>query len=498
MKEKSMIVGLDGQPLATHTSPYDGATRGNRASGWSAPSSGPNRTLAPAIKPLRNRSRAGYRNSPLLRSGINKNTTNEVGTGFSLLSTCRDDKFKLAANALWKTSRNQLDPEGVNNFGAQIDLAVRSRRLSGEVFIVRLRRRLDSGLVVPLQIDLLESDMCPVELTRRLKNGNRITQGVEFNGKRRVAYWFYKHHPEDGVMAVNLGDLVRVPARDVVHHFKQLRPKQVRGEPDATAVLLKDRTFHDYNDTELVRKRERSNFTGFIYREDYGENDFEFDPSTGQPMFDDGEAPAQISKVDSGTMLRGVAGEKLELFDGDNTGSGYSDFQRWQSLQLAAGQEIPYQLLTGDWSGVNDRLVRGILNEYRRNIRFDQLNLSGFQVVLTVWKWWLDAAITTGKLVAPGYANDPYFYLALDVRPDAFKWLHPEQDVNARQKAVSNQLSNIEAETAEFGGDLEDNMRRNAKALKRWQDICTEEGIEPPDNLLGLFNTPEQTSTDKD
>lgn len=500
MSDKSIIVGLDGQPLpvSANTGPYEGATRGNRAVGWSAPSSGPNRSLALAIKPLRNRSRAGYRNSPLLRSGINKNTTNEVGLGFSLLSTCLDDKFRLAANALWKISSKQLDPEGVKNFGAQIDLAVRSRRLSGEMFICRLRRRLDAGLAVPLQLDLLEADMCPVELNRKLKNGNRIVQGVEFKAKRRVAYWFYKHHPQDGVEAVNIGDLVRVPARDVIHHFKQLRPGQVRGEPDATAVLLKDRTFHDYNDTELVRKKERSNFTGFIYREEFGENDFEFDPTNGQPMFDDGEAPPQISQVESGTMLRGVAGEKLELFDGDNTGSGYSDFQRWQSLQLAAGQEIPYQLLTGDWSGVNDRLVRAILNEYRRTIRFDQMNLSGFQVALTVWKWWLDAAITTGKLTAPGYASNPHYYLALDVRPDAFKWLHPEQDVNARQKAVSNQLSNIETEAAEFGADLDDNMRRNAKALKRWQVICKEEGIEKPGSLAGLFNDPEQTPTDKD
>lgn len=497
MKE-SIIVGMDGQPLSTPAAPYEGATRAPRSIGWSAPASGPNSSLATAIRPLRNRSRAAYRNSPLLRSAINKNTTNEVGRGFWLLSTCLDDDFRLAANKLWKLSSTQLDPEGVKNFGALLDLCVRSRRMSGEVFIRRLRRRLSSGLAVPIQVDVMESDLCPVEFTRKLKNGNRVVQGVEFKGKVRVAYWFYKHHPQDGVEVVSLHDLERVPASDVIHHFKQLRPGQVRGEPDPAAVLLKDRTFHDYDDAELVRKKERSNFTGFLYREAFDEDDFEFDPMTGKPIFDESEPVDEVSRIATGTLLRGVAGEKLDLFDGDNTGSGYSDFVRWQALQMAAGQEIPYPLLTGDWSGLNDRLVRAALNEYRRGIGFDQENLSGFQVAFKIWQWWLSDAVLVGKLDAPGYADNPYYYLALDIRPDAFKWLHPEQDVNTRQKAVSNQLSNIDVEAAEYGRDLDENMRRNAKALKRWQTICEEEGIEKPSNLAGLFNAPEEATTSKD
>lgn len=488
MKE-SIILGVNGKPLMSSCSgSYEGATRAPRSVGWSAPSFGPNRALENAIGPLRNRSRAGYRNSPLLRSAINKNTTNEVGRGFSLLSTCLDDKFKLAANALWKLSKTQLDPEGVKSFGALIDLCVRSRRLSGEVFIRRLRRRLSAGLAVPIQVDVMESDLCPVSLNKKLKNGNRIVQGVEFCGKVRVAYWFYKHHPQDGIEIVSLFDLERVPACDVIHHFKQIRPGQVRGEPDAVAALLKDKTFHDYDDAELVRKKERSHYTGFLYRESFDEDDYEFDPLTGKPLFDESEPVDEVTRVRAGTMLRGVPGEKMDLFDGDNTGGGYADFMRWQSLQLAAGQDIPYPLLTGDWSGLNDRLVRAALNEYRRGVRFDQDNLSGFQVIYKIWQWWLSDAVLVGALDAPGYAKNPFYYLALDIRPDAFKWMHPEQDVRARKLAISNNISNIESETSEYGGDLEDNMRRNAKALARWKVICEEEGIEEPVNLDGLFN----------
>ena len=419
-----------------------------------------------------------------------------MGRGFWLLSNCKDDEFRLAANALWKLSAQQLDPEGIKNFSAIVELSVRSRRMVGEVFIRRLRRRLSSGLIVPLQVIVLECDFCPQSLNKKLKNGNQIVQGVEFNGPRRVAYWFYKNHPEDGIGSANLSDLERVKADNVIHHFKQLRPGQVRGEPDSTAVLLKNKTFHDYDDAELVRKKERANFTGFLYREEFDDEDFEYDPMTGQSLFDETETETSkpITKIDAGTLLHGVPGEKLDLFDGDNTGSGYADFQRWQAMQLAAGQDIPYPLLTGDWSGLNDRLVRAFLNEYRRGIGADQLNLSGFQVAFKIWQWWMSETILVGKLFAPGYSDDPYKYLAVDIRPDAFKNLHPTQDVEARQKAVANQLSNIEVEAAEYGQDLDENMRRNAKALKRWETICNEAGIEPPEVLPGLFGTKKRKS----
>lgn len=484
----SLIVGLDGQPLR-RASAYEGATAAPRSNGWAAPSVGPNRAILYGGKTLRDRARAGYRNSLLLRSGVNKNVTNEVGRGFTMLSVSSDETFGKEWNGLWKVCKDQLDPCGVLNFGAILDVAVRARRMSGECFIRRVRRRVASGLEIPIQVDILEADLCPLDLNRRISSRRRIIQGVEFDGRHRVAYWFYKAHPEDGIESVSLNDVERVPARDVIHHYHPLRPSQVRAEPETAAALLKDRTFADYDDSELVRKRERSAFTGFLYREGGGQDDYAYDPATGLKLFDDDDGPAAPSEsVRAGTMLRGVPGEKLELFSGDDTGQGYKDFVRWQALQMAAGQDVPYQLLTGDWEGVNDRLVRAILNEYRRSISFAQTNLSGFQVALKIWQWLIDEAVSMGRIQAPNFAANPYQYYAVDVRPDAFKHLHPEQDINARNKAIGNNISNVEAEAAEYGRDLDDNMRRNARAYKRWQEICAEEEVEKPANMSGLFS----------
>ncbi|WP_125782860.1 phage portal protein [Pseudoalteromonas rubra] len=484
-----LIIGTDGQPLSQ--SDYEGATRGSRGKNWPAPSVGPNRALAKAGRPLRNRTRHAYRNSLLMRSGINKNTTNEIGKGYTLLSTCEREDFREKVNKLWRVIATQLDPWGDLNFGGLCHLAALSRRMSGEVFIRRLHRRIDSGLIAPVQVELLEADMCPQELNRRISATRRIIQGIEFQGKVKVAYWFYKAHPDDGLESVSLHDCIRVPARDVIHHYKPTRPGQVRAEPETAAALLKDRTFHEYNDNELIRKRERAGFTGVLYRESFGEQDWEFDPSTGQPMYADAEASSTTETISAGSWLRMVPGEKALPFDGDDTGQGYADFVRWESLLYSAGMDIPYPLLTGDWAGLNDRLVRAFLNEYRRSISFDQENLSGFQVAYGIWRWVIDSLISTGQLSAPGFAASPWIYYDVDVRPDAWKHLHPEQDINARNKAVASHISNGEREAAEYGTDIEKNMQVNARLLKKWRQACENEGIEQPTQLGGLFSAVE-------
>ena len=63
-----------------------------------------------------------------------------------------------------------------------------------------------------------------------------IRAGIEFDKLgRRVAYHLYRSHPNDGALAPMSGtggiNTVRVPASEIIHLFRPLRPKQIRGEP---------------------------------------------------------------------------------------------------------------------------------------------------------------------------------------------------------------------------------------------------------------------------
>lgn len=496
MRQKlSCIVGADGRQLAAANQPYEGATGSPRGDTMPAPDLGPNTALYSAGRTLRNRSRHAYRNSAFLRSAIDKGTKAEVGKGVTLSSTHLDEAIQNRLNELWKVHQHQLDACGGLSFGAILDVAVRARKTSGEVFIRRIPVPAGMGLTVPFQVEILEADFCPIGFSKRLSNGRRIVQGVELMGRRKVAYWFHKRHPSEYEVdsTISLSDLVRVPASDIIHHYKVHRPGQLRGEPDTGAALLKDKEFSDYSDAELNRKKTRSAFTGFLYRDSFGDDDMEFDPQTGRPLYDDAEAPQQSETVQAGTILRGMAGEKLELFDGDDTGQGFKDFVKWQAQQLAAALDIPYPLLTGDWEGLSDRTIRAILNEHRRGVSADQANLLGFQVCLRVWQWMVNCCILNGLVDGTGFADNQWAFYAMDIRFDAWRHLHPEQDIRSRTMATAAMLSNPEKEAADCGTDLTENMRATARAMRKWETICREEGVDPGKvNAFNLVNNEQE------
>lgn len=464
---KSVIVGLNGQPLVMASSAYDGASYGRRMGGVYAPGSGINTMLNAALTTLRNRSRAGHRNMPLLRSGIEKKVTNEIGIGITPRAKCADLKLRKTINELWDESCFQFDPEGnLDVYGMQAQMA-RARRLSGECFI-RVRYRSSSAdLLVPIQFQVLEADFVPLDYNDTLSSGNRIIAGIEFNRRgQRVAYHMYREHPGEMYnYNASLANLVRVPASEVAHHFNPLHPGQIRGEPDSAASLVKAQTFDSYDDAELVRKQTRAPYTGAITREDFDTADADnwlFDPISGEKL-ESGNSFGN-AQVEAGTMLELLPGEKVDLFKGDDTGSGYADFMRWQSLMQAAGMDMPYELLTGDWKEVNDRLVRAIMNEFRRRIQMDQWHLMIPQVLRWMRRHWLNRAVLSGRINLPGYAIKMNDYHKHTWCPHGWPYINPVQDVKAKIDSIDADLVAHEDVVAENGDDLTDIQERNKVA----------------------------------
>jgi lambda family phage portal protein len=226
----------------------------------------------------------------------------------------------------------------------------------------------------------------------------------------------------------------------VIHHYLPTRPGQRRGEPNAVRSLLGAHTFNSYEDAELRRKQTRAPFTGALYREAYAEADYRFDPFTGLPITVAGGSIPE-SALEAGTFLALAPGEKALLFDADDTGAGMAEYSRQVLLKICAGFGVPYEVATGDWKNVNDRLVRAINAEFRRSIEAAQDHLLIFQVCLGVWSWWMDAAVLSGALSAPGYATAWHDYQAVAARPHGWDYTNPLQDVQAKKLAMELRLT---------------------------------------------------------
>ena len=98
-------------------------------------------------------------------------------------------------------------------------------------------------------------------------NGNRVKAGIEFDGiGRRIAYHVYREHPGESALFGTAGETVCVPADQVLHLYRPLRPGQIRGVPWLAPVLLKLHELDQYDDAELVRRKTAALFAGFITR----------------------------------------------------------------------------------------------------------------------------------------------------------------------------------------------------------------------------------------
>jgi lambda family phage portal protein len=475
MKPRVRVNGATGLPVKA--SSYDAATQGRRGKGWIAPQSGPNASLTGSLATLRNRSRAAYRNNPLISMGLNRAISNEIGTGVVPRFLSSDDKFNKAMAAAFDLWAEQCDSERTLNYYGIQTQACRARRISGECFIRLRRRSLTSGLALPLQVQVLESDFVPETYNAVLANGNKVKSGIEYNRfGQRVAYWMYPEHPHELNTDVYAGRLLRIPANDVIHHYQPTRPGQSRGEPDTVQSLLKAHTFDVYDDAELLRKQTKAPYTGFLTRDSYDEQDYLFDPFTGEAIEGGGAVPEL--NVQAGSILTGLPGEKLDLFQGDDTGAGYADFMKEQKLGIAAGIGLPYELMTGDWSAINDRLYRAMINEYRREVEALQDQITIYQCCKRIVDWSINAAVTSQIVIASGYETKKNDYHKVEHRPQGWQHIHPEQDVNAALKAIEGGLKSRDRVVASTGGwDAADVDRQNVEAEKRLKELREKAGL---------------------
>ncbi|SFD67773.1 phage portal protein, lambda family [Thiohalospira halophila DSM 15071] len=446
---------------------YDASATGRRLGGWDAPAASPRRAAIAEIDRIRRRSRAAARNSPWIRRGLDAAVADEIGTG--IVPRFRaPDGYGEAMRQLYRQWLPHADADGALDFYGLMALAVRSRRESGEVFARIRRRRQSDGLPVPLQIQLLEADYCPAHYHRDLGGGREIVSGIELDViGRRVAYWMHRRHPDDGG---HLADLVRVPADEVIHLYRPLRPGQLRGEPETTQALVRAYQYDQYDDAELERKKTRAAYTGTIERPDPGENDWQYDPITGEELGYDA-AGDPVTETQPGQFTALLPGEKINLFEGDNTGSGYKDFSRHQLLGIAAGLGMPVEVISQDYSNINDRTWRATVQQYRRELEQVREQQTIHQFCRPIIQAWIDRAVLSGALRVPDYGERRAQYQRVEWRPQAWPHIHPLQDVQADKKAVDAGFDSRQSVVARRGRDAEDVDQERAEDLAREESL---------------------------
>lgn len=434
---------------------YDAAAQTRRTVGWRAPTVSPNRAVLPYLTTLRDRSRTAVRNDGYAKGAIDYLVSNIIGTGIKPLSQAVDAEFRKAVQALWLRWTDQTDADGLLDFYGQQAQATRCWLEAGECFIRFRFRSPHDGLVVPLQLQVIEPELCPHTYDRVMPNGNRVRAGIERNRVgRRVAYHVHPSRPTD-TDDFDAGTLVPLAADTIIHLYDPLRPGQLRGLPHLAAGLVKFWELDKFDDATLLRQQLANLFVAFLTRPEGTSEHDTVHPLTGLATTGtDPDKPALL--FEPGIFQELAPGEDVKFSTPPDAGAMYPAFMRQQLQSALTAAGVPYHAVTGDMSNLNDRVVRVILHDFRRRVQMMQHQIVAFQLCRRVWEVWMRQVYVMGLLPLPAdFMVDSWPWAAVAWSPQGWPYLHPVQDVQAQREAIRAGLTSRQAVVSEHGEDAE-------------------------------------------
>lgn len=354
---------------------YDAASRKKRNKGWFGSPSDKDSEIKTDILTLRSRARDLYNNNPYAKRIVDVLVTNHIGTGiFADFDNKKIEKF-------YKKWTKQLDYYGEMNFSQLQALMFEQMVRDGECLIIRRRASSKDGLEVPLQIQVLDCDFLAYEKEEKLKNGNYISMGVEYNqfGKI-VAYHIYKSLDKGSPYH---RETKRYLKKDVIHLYKKERIHQSRGVPWLHAVMQKLRDFDSADDAMLVKIKLSSCYMAFIKK-----------PEIQDEMENEEEEKDEDYTLEPGTTKELAPGMDV-VFPNLPTVDGISEFSKKQLHAIATGANLNYWQLTNDLSDANYSSMRGGWIEFNRYVKYNYTTLL-FPAYSVIIDWFLEALIPFG------------------------------------------------------------------------------------------------------
>lgn len=465
------IVDPNGRKI--RASSFEGASTGRRLNTWGTSMSGPNTTLWSSLSTLRSRSRTLGRDNPLASGALDTWVANLIGAGLTPRWQTGDKGLNKELRELWDDSALEMDVDGVADFYGIQAIAARSMIESGEVFGKLSYRRKVVDLAVPLQLQLIEADHLDEGYNEKLSDSREIVMGIEFIGTQRKTYYFWKEHP--GEMN-STSTRVPVPARNVLHLYRVLRPGQKRGRPWMAPIIVALHEADQLDDADLVRRKVQCMFGGFITKPPGDGGDV---IGTSDRYDDDG---VQITAMEPGTFPELPPGYEVDFAKPPQGDSGV-DFHKHIQRQIAKGFGLTYDQFTGDLADINFTSLRAGLTETRRQMKMIQLHNLIHQFCRPFGNAWLSTAVNTKRINIKGFSENPRKFMKCKWSPDAFDYVKPKEDVETDVMRIRGGLASRQQICEERNIDYE-----------RLNEEIEEDDTNIDDKKLTLDTDPRKTS----
>lgn len=469
---------------------YKGASTSSRnLRGWQPQGGDADAQILGDLPALRERSRDLERNEPIAGGAINTTVSHVVGTGLSLQSRIdpailglsdeqaeawqadTQAKYELWCNSAW------CDIAEKQTVYQQQGLALRSVCVAGD-HAVLLTRNPKSPLPIKLALQHIEADrLCNKD---RAPDTATLVAGVRMNAAGApVAYQFASGNPQRrGARALQALSWVEVPARgaasgrrNVLHLFERLRAGQTRGVPMLAPVIEPLKQLGRYTDAELTAAVVSGLFTVFITTEGNTTilpNAVADGSGTAAATGNSG-ATKWDAKLGPGAIVEMGKGDQVTSANPGRPNSNFDPFVTAIIRQVGLLLQIPYEVLVKHYTASYSAARAALLDAWRFfRARRDWLATEFCQ---PVYEAWLDEAVATGHVSAPGYFADPLVRLAwanatwVGDGPGA---IDPLKEALAAEKRVGLTISTLAQESILHDGvDWEQKLRQRQRERQK-------------------------------
>lgn len=410
-----------------------------------ADGAGPNAAGLSTLETNRTRSRHEYLTNEYVHRAKQIRTAYTVGSG--LRPHIKGDP-KL--QRLWDAFVVNSDPSGLLDYYAQQALAYGEQLEGGEVLALPRNREPKDGLPVPLQIQLLESEYMPVGRIGGMPD--TAIAGVELDPiERPVAYWIYERHPAEAyILGKGFPALKRYPADRVFHVFEPTRAGQLRGSAAISRVLSRIRNVENYEKADLMRK-ETAALLGVAVKMPGADDDV---AKVLGLKPDDRELDQNwaMAPLEPGAIFGLPPGADVSVINPNDSSTGYKEAWQTRYFGVATGLGVPYFLLTGDFSNIEERSLRFAMIDFHRTVAADRKRLN-HQLNRKVWRAFLDAAERAGWKPPAGKTRADFETVEWIGEP--IPHIHPVQEITAQRDAIRSGIKTLSQVLQEGGSDLE-------------------------------------------
>ena len=451
------------------TRSYDAADHGRLVGNWFPSGQDLNALIAAVSPSMRARVRDLVRNFPPFARAVNGVVAFTVGRGSRFQSLALtpsgqpDNLVRRKIEERFRLWMERADVTGKLHFYELQQLAKRQECETGE-YVARFAQPRDRSRH-PVAVQMYESENLSAWNVAGQAKDTDIFQGVEYDiyTGEPVAYHFQTVYGWQ-----KYADSWREPVMNVLHGFPTLRPGQLRGvTPFAPAVMLAC-DMGDYTGAEIDSAKMAAKYMALVKSPDPAM----FQMTRGIRGAESA-ASTPIEDLQNALIEYLGPGEDVVFAPGaQRPGDAFDRFVRFILRMVAITMDLPYEILSGDYTGINYSTSKASRNDFSMFLVPHQFRLEA-HFIRPIFTRWLDHEALTEDYLKGYWLAPERFRKAMWI-PAGMPSVDPLRDGKADIDAIASGIRSPQMVILGQGHDPEEIVAQRAA----WQALCADYGVD--------------------